>query len=286
MGNEQIYKNRNALKEIFDVEKPIIATLHLMSLPGSPFYSGKRMDELLAYTMDEVDILISAGIDGLIIENHGDVPFIKPKKFGFETVAAMTYIADKVKKIAEINKVQIGINCLANAPIPALAIAKAVGAKFVRINQFVNAYVANEGFMEGEAGEILRYRKQIGAEDIAIFADVHVKHGSHSIVADRSISEQAKDVLFFCGDVLICTGNRTGDSPEDDEIRAIKVTPDTQVLIGSGTTEENVEHLLSIADGTIVASYFKKNGVWQEKVEKDRVVRFMKHVRELRKRLK
>ena len=285
MGNEQIYKARNALQEIFNIKKPVIATLHLMSLPGSPHYRGQGLDELLMYTMDEVKILVDAGVDGFIIENHGDVPFIKPDDFGFETIAAMTYIASEVKKVAQKNNIVIGINCLANAAKPALAIGKAVDAKFVRINQFVNAYVANEGFVEGKAGEVLRYRHQIGADGIAIFADVHVKHGSHSIVADRSISEQTKDVLFFCGDVLICTGNRTGDPPEDEEIRAIKISPQTQVLIGSGTTEENVSHLLSIADGTIIASYFKKNGIWQEKVEKERVMRFMERVRELRKKL-
>lgn len=283
MGNTHIYPDRNWLKELFNVEKPIIATLHLMSLPGSPYYSGKSVADLAAYTMDEARILIDAGVDGLIVENHGDVPFIKPDNFGYETVAAMTSIADKVKSAAEKANVPIGINCLANAPTPALGIAKAVGARFVRINQFVNAYVANEGILEGEAGEILRYRKHIGAEEVALFTDVHVKHGSHSIVADRSISEQARDALFFCADVLICTGNRTGDQTDDAEIRGVKVTPDTQVLIGSGMTSENAAHLLSIADGAIVASHFKKDGVWQEKVDKDRVVQFMEVVRRLRK---
>jgi hypothetical protein len=282
MGNQNIYNDRNMLQEIFHVDKPIIATLHLLSLPGSPYYSGEDIKDILQHTMDEVDILINAGVNGLIIENHGDIPFIKPEKFGFETVAAMTYIAGEVKKVADKSKIQIGINCLANAPIPALAIGKAVDVKFIRVNQFVNAYVSNEGIMDGQAGNVLRYRKQIGAEDIAIFADVHVKHGSHSIVADRSISEQAKDVLFFSGDVLICTGNRTGDPPNDNEINEIKVTPDTPVLIGSGTTAENVDHLLSIADGVIIASHFKDNGKWQNDVNEKRVQKFMNRVNEFR----
>jgi membrane complex biogenesis BtpA family protein len=285
MGNQTIYKQWNALEEIFGIKKPIIATLHLMSLPGSPHYKGEAMTEILRYTMDEVEVLINAGIDGLIIENHGDIPFLKPEKIGHETVAAMTFIASEVKKVADNHNVQIGINCLANAPIPALAIGKAVGAKFIRINQFVNAYVSNEGFMDGKAGEVLRYRKSIGAEDIAIFADVHVKHGSHSIVADRSISEQAKDVLFFCGDVLICTGNRTGDPPNADEISELKVTPETPVLIGSGTTAQNLKQLLTLADGTIIASYFKDHGKWQYKVNQDRVNKFMSEVKEFRKSL-
>jgi uncharacterized protein len=282
MGNEVIYPQVNKLAQIFATPKPIIATLHLMPLPGAPFYRGQSMQELLQYTMDEAGDLVEAGVDGLIVENHGDVPFVKPADFGFETIAAMTYIGAEVQKYAAAHRVPVGVNCLANAAIPALAIGKAIGARFVRVNQFVNAYVANEGFVEGRAGEILRYRSGIQADDIAIFADVHVKHGSHSIVSDRTISEQAKDALFFCADVLICTGSRTGDAPDDAEIAAIKVSPNTPVVLGSGTTWENVGHLLRRADGAIVASYFKDGGVWHHKVSKERVVQFMDAVRLLR----
>lgn len=282
MGNENIYNNKNVLLEIYPVSKPIIGTLHLMPLPGAPHYKGQSMGELLEYTLDEVKDLIEVGVDGLIVENHGDIPYIKPDDFGYETVAAMTYIGSEVQKYASEHGVAIGINCLANCAIPALAIGKAVGAKFVRVNQFVNAYVANEGFVEGLAGKILRFRSHIKADDIAIFTDVHVKHGSHSIVADRSISEQAKDALFFCGDVLICTGSRTGDAPDEQDLRDIKVTPDTPVIVGSGLTYENARLLLSIADGAIVASYFKEGGVWQHKVSRERAMRLMDCVRAIR----
>jgi hypothetical protein len=284
MGNENIFKNGNVLAEIFPILKPIIGTLHLMAMPGAPNYKGQSMDELLDYTLDEVKDLIEAGVDGLIVENHGDIPFIKPDDFGYETVSAMTYIGAEVKKYAASHNVPIGINCLANAAIPALAIGKAVGAKFVRINQFVNAYVANEGFVEGLAGKVLRYRSNIDANEIAIFADVHVKHGSHSIVADRTISEQAKDVLFFCGDVLICTGSRTGDAPNEQDIKNIKVAPNTPVIVGSGMTDENAAKLLAIADGAIVASYLKDGGVWHHKVSRERAMRFMDCIRAIRKK--
>ncbi len=256
-----------------------------MSLPGAPFYQGASMEELLEYTMKEVETLIECGVDGFIIENHGDIPFVKPEKFGYETVAAMSYIGTEVAKVLKKYQLPIGVNCLANAAIPALAIAKAIGARFIRINQYVNAYVANEGFVEGLAGEILRYRASIKGEDIAVFADSHVKHGSHAIVADRSIEEQAKDSLFFCADVLICTGNRTGDAPTDEELREIKVDTKVPVLVGSGITPENVERIMKIADGGIVASYFKKDGIWTNTVDRERTMRFMERVREIREKL-
>ena len=285
MGTELVYSRVNKLDEIFQVKKPIIPTLHLLSLPGAPFYRGESMDEILEYTMREVETLIECGVDGFIIENHGDIPFVKPDKFGYETVAAMAYLGAEIgKKVKACGKV-LGVNCLANAAIPALAIAKAIDARFVRINQFVNAYVANEGFIEGMAGEVLRYRSSIKGDDIAIFADAHVKHGSHAIVADRSVEEQAKDSLFFCADVLICTGNRTGDAPTDEELKNIKVDPDVPVLVGSGITPENAERIMRTADGGIVASYFKKDGVWTNTVDRDRTMRFMEKMQEIREKL-
>lgn len=282
MGNEKIYSPRRSFSDIFPVVKPIIPTLHLLSLPGAPYYDDTSIDEIIEYTMKEVEILIDCGVDGFIIENHGDVPFIKPERFPIETIAAMSVVGAEVSKIAKKHNLAVGVNCLANAAIPALSIAKAISADFIRINQFVNAYVANEGFMEGLAGDILRYRKNIGASDVAIFADVHVKHGSHAIVADRTIQEQAKDVLFFSGDALICTGQRTGDAPCDEELRAIKISPDVPVLVGSGMAPDNVERILKIADGGIVASYFKKDGLWYNTVEKERVMKFMDTVRAIR----
>lgn len=282
MGNERIYTKENKLKSIFINEKPIIATLHLLSLPGAPFYRGESIDDLLEYTMDEVETLIECGIDGFIVENHGDIPFVKPEAFRFETVAAMTHIGAEVSKVAKKHNLPVGVNCLANAAIPALAIAKAIDGKFIRVNQYANAYVANEGFVEGLAGEILRYRSNIKADDISIFADVHVKHGSHAIVADRSVTEQAKDVLFFSSDVLVCTGNRTGDAPTDEEMKQIKVKDEIPIVVGSGITTENLKRIMSIADGGIVASYFKKDGVWTNKVERDRTMRFMDEIRRIR----
>lgn len=285
IGNDGVYSQTNKLAQIFSASKPIIATLHLAPLPGAPFYRGQALDDLCAYSLEEAATLIDAGVDGLIVENHGDIPFVKPERFGHETTAAMTAVGIEVQRLARARGVPVGVNALANAAMPALAVAKAISADFVRINQFVNAYIANEGLIEGLAGEIMRYRAHLLAEDIAIFTDVHVKHGSHSIVADRSIEEQARDALFFCSDVLICTGSRTGSAPDTNEIARIKVDPRVPVLIGSGASYENVGRLLEIADGAIVASYFKDGGVWQHKVVKDRVERFMDAVRAVRLQL-
>ena len=190
-------------------------------------------------------------------------------------MASMARITDMVRKEFGL---PVGVNLLANAVMPALAVANASDALFVRSNQWVNAYVANEGIIEGAAARATRYRSMIHANNIKIFADVHVKHGSHSIVADRSLMDQTRDAIFFDADVLIATGNRTGDATPLSEIQGIKEHTALPVIIGSGTNDQNVDELFRVADGAIVGTFFKKDSLWWEPVDLDRVKRLMDEV--------
>jgi membrane complex biogenesis BtpA family protein len=215
---------------------------------------------------------IEGGVHGLIIENHGDIPFAKPEDIGPETAALMAVITDRIKN--EFG-VPLGINVLANAALPALATALAGGADFIRVNQWANAYIANEGFIEGAAAKALRYRSMLRAEHIRVFADSHVKHGSHAIVADRSIKELTRDVDFFQADAVIATGQRTGDSATLEEIDEIRSATALPLLVGSGVTPDNVDQILRRTQGVIVASTLKTGGVWWNEVEPARVKHFM-----------
>jgi uncharacterized protein len=176
----------------------------------------------------------------------------------------------------------LGINMLANAAVPALAAAHASGSAFVRVNQWANAYVANEGFIEGPAAKAMRYRSWIHARGIKVFADVHVKHGAHAIVSDRSIPELARDAEFFDADVVIATGQRTGNAAAVREVSEITEGTRLPVVIGSGVDVENVGDLLGVADGAIVASSLKEEGVWWTPVSERKVRAFMEVVRQLR----
>ena len=158
----------------------------------------------------------------------------------------MAVVTDRV---ARATGVPLGINVLANAPIPAFAIAMAGGAKFIRVNQWANAYVANEGFIEGRAAEALRYRSLLRAEHIKVFADSHVKHGSHAIVADRSIQELTRDLAFFDADVVIATGQRTGNTATIAEIEEIGAATHLPLLVGSGVDKDNVAEILKRTNG-------------------------------------
>ncbi len=257
-------KKPDPLAEIFDQPKPIMGMIHLAPLPGAPRYDGQPVEDIYAAAVADALTMANAGIDGIIVENAFDLPFARPESIGPETVAALTAACVRVGDAVDL---PIGITCVANGVIPALAIAKAVGARWVRANQWANAYVANEGIINGPAGSALRYRSAIGAREVAVFADVHVKFGAHAITADRTIEEQARDAEFFDADVLIASGQRTGSPTEPDEVRAIQAGATLSVIVGSGLDASNAAELLSVADGAIVGSSLKAGGAWWNPVD-------------------
>jgi uncharacterized protein len=265
-------RDASAISEIFGTGKALIGMIHCPPFPGAPRYRGAAMDAIYDACMRDAEALLEGGMDGLIVENHGDIPFSKPEDIGPETPAFMAVVTDR---LARETGAPLGVNVLANAPLPAFAIALAGGARFIRVNQWANAYVANEGFMEGRAAEAMRYRSLLRAEHVRVFADSHVKHGAHAITADRTIGELTRDLAFFDADAVIATGQRTGDSAALDEIDVIAAATRLPVLVGSGVTAGNVGAILERTQGVIVASSLKEGGVWWNPVEPARVRAFV-----------
>jgi membrane complex biogenesis BtpA family protein len=273
MSGKPTYRPKpHALEALFGRRKAVIGMIHCRPLPGAPAYEGETMDSLVAFAVEEAARLQAGGVDGLIVENHGDIPFVKPDQLGPETTTAMAVITDAVRRSSGL---VVGVNVLANGAVQAIAVAKAAGARFVRVNQWANAYVSNEGLLDGQAGLATRYRSWLRAQDVRIFADVHVKHGAHAITGDRSIPELARDVEFFDADVTIATGQRTGDAASLDEIRLVAEGCGLPVVVGSGVNPDNVGEIFSVADGVIVASYLKRDGVWWNEVDPERLRHFM-----------
>lgn len=270
---------RNALEALFPVRLPIIGVIHLQALPGAPRYGGQAVKDVYAAAVTDARTLAEGGVDGIILENASDMPFSRPEHIGPETVAALTAACLAVRAAVPT---PIGITCVANGVIPALGIAKAVGAGWVRANQWVNAYVANEGILNGPAPEAMRYRSRIRADDVAIFADVHVKFGAHAITADRSISEQATDAEWFDADVLIASGTRTGSPTEAREVDDVRSGTNLPVIVGSGLSAEQVPALFATADGAIVGQWLKHDGRWWNPVDPRRVDQLMAAVTKVR----
>jgi len=266
-----------ALEDIFKVSKPIIGMVHLLPLPGSPKYEGKGIKPILDRAIKDAKALEKGGINGILIENFGDAPY-KPTSVDRETLASMTLA---VKEVSEATNLPIGVNVLRNDAKGSLAIAHATNAHFIRVNVYTEVMITDQGIINACAHEVQRYRKQLGAEKIKIFADIHVKHAQP--LALRLIEETAKDAAYRgLAEALIVTGPRTGVEPSiDDVIKAKEAVPDKPVLVGSGVNKGNVRGFLKHADGAIVGTSLKVDSVKSNPVSESAVKEFMKAVQRL-----
>ncbi|HUF64779.1 MAG TPA: BtpA/SgcQ family protein [Gemmatimonadaceae bacterium] len=153
----------------------------------------------------------------------------------------------------------------------ALAVALAAGAQFIRCENFVFAHVADDGLLaQAEAGPLLRYRRQIGADHIRVFTDIKKKHAVHAITADLTIGEAAEAAEFFGSDGIIVSGTATGKPTREEDVVAATRATALPVLVGSGATAETIAGLLRHADGVIVGSAIKVDGRWDNPPDPDR----------------
>jgi len=263
-------------KRILNCNKPVIGVIHVDALPGTPWYKG-NVKTIINKAIKETKVYQNSGVDAIIIENMHDVPYLK-KTAGHEISTLMSVIGYEIKNSAGL---QCGIQILAGANKQALAAANSAGLDFIRAEGFVFAHVADEGIMESDAGELLRYRKQIGADNILIFTDIKKKHSSHSITSDVSIAETAKAAEFFLSDGIIVTGPSTGEEANVDELKSVRESTLLAIMIGSGITSDNIENFYELADGFIVGSYFKKDGLWKNEVDSERVKKLIEKIKTL-----
>src|SRR6187402_212476 len=251
--------------------KFLAAMIAVLPLPGSPLYDGddqRVIDRALA----DLDIYKEAGVDSIIFENDHDLPYIQPP-LNKKAIALMTKICRKARK--RFNG-PIGVQMLEAANIESLEIAAEAGLDYIRVEAFVFAHVGGSGIINGSAGKILRRRKELKAEQIKVFADVKKKHGSHSLTIDLDIKDEIRQAEFFLADGVIVTSQFTGLNPEKNDLIKAKEATRLPVLIGSGMNPDNIADYLPLADGFIVGSYFRKDGKFLEKLEPERLNKFMK----------
>jgi membrane complex biogenesis BtpA family protein len=249
-------------RERFGAPRALVGMLHVGALPGTPA-ARHAIDQLMEQTVAEARIYRDAGFTALALENMHDRPYLR-SGIGPEVTAAMTVLAREVNRETGL---VLGIQVLAAANREALAVALACGAEFVRVEGFVFAHVADEGLIESCAGELLRYRRTIGADHVLVLADIKKKHGAHAMTSDVSLVDTARAAELFLADGVIVTGRTSGEeaSPDDvcDTARAVRLP----VLVGSGISARNVARFAD-AHGFIVGSSLKQGGIWSNPLDR------------------
>ena len=249
----------------------------LSPLPDSPFFGGSEQ-AVIDRAMQDVECYIEAGVDALLVENSGDLPYIKAP------LADRTcYLVEQIcSLIRQRFKKPIGLQMLEAANESAMRIAASTGLDFIRAEGYVFAHIGGAGLIEGCAGKVLRLRKRLKADHVRVFADVRKKHCSHAITGDLPLTEHVRQADFFHADGVIITGPRTGAEPETDDLVATRSVCKLPVLIGSGMDKSNLKTFFPHVDGFIVGSTFRNNGAFLEQLNPDRLESFMDEFRRLK----
>ncbi len=257
----------NLLDRLFKRPKPVVAMIHTGPSPGVPGCCGVQC--AVERAVAEARLFAELGVDGLIIENMHDFPCIHEDEMGPEVAAFMTRVAGSVKR--HVGRMPVGVQVLFQANRTAIAVAYASGCDFIRAEGWTHAHVSDKGIAEACAGNVLRYRKALGADRIPVLADVQKKHASHTWTADLTISDLATSAQQHRADGLVVTGTTTGSAPAPNDLAEVSAASGLPLFIGSGLNSENLMDYLDLADGFIIGSAFKENGEWSAPVCETRV---------------
>jgi len=259
------------IKELFGVEKPVIAMAHVPALPGTPRYNAEAgVDYLVEHVRSDVERLMQGGVNAIMFCNEDDRPYVL--EAGVEQIAALTRV------IAEVSPrgIPFGVDFLWD-PMAAMAIAYATGASFIR-EVLTGLYESDMGLWSPSAGRVLRFRRQIGAEGIRVFYNVVPEFAAS--LGTRTVAQRARSAVVSClADAILVSGPMAGTGPDYSLVAEVKAAIDeVPVFLNTGAKAENIANYLNIVDGVIVGSSLKVNGHTWNPVDPSRVERFMQQV--------
>lgn len=264
------------IKQTFRTHKPIIAMCHLQPLPGDPYYDKDGgMQKVLDYAREEFLGLQEGGVDAVMFSNEFSLPYLT--KVNPETTAAMARIIGQL--MPEI-KIPFGVNVLWD-PFASIDLASATGALFIR-EIMSGVYASDYGLWNTNTGEVARHKARLGQENLKMLFNIVPEAAKYLV--DRDIADIAKSTVFNCKpDVLCVSGMTAGVSTDMGILNRVKnAVPDTAVFANTGCRINTIEEIMKIADGAVVGTTFKKDGKFENQVEKARVAEFMDKVHSIR----
>jgi len=263
------------LATIFGTPKPVIAMLHFPGLPGRPWHDASAgAAGLVDVVGRDLETLQTAGVDGLLFCNEADVPY--QLSVGPEIPAAMAAVIGQLRRDV---CVPFGVNILWDA-IASLALARATGASFIR-EVLTGVYESDLGMIEPRIGEIGGYRRMIGAADVALFDNISPEFAS--AIGSRTVADRAKGAAFLGMDAILISGPAAGIPFAMSDLRAAKeAVPDTDVIANTGVRAERIGEIFGIADGAIVGTSLKVDGITWNQVDPERAGRLMDAARAAR----
>ncbi|MBC8535770.1 BtpA/SgcQ family protein [Feifania hominis] len=271
------------LKDLFHVEKPVIALLHIREMPGDFYFDDSTMSmrEVIDTARRDLIALQDGGVDGILFSNEYSFPYqMGVGKTDYVTSQCMARVIGELMRDI---RVPYGVNVIEDG-LATVELARAVDASFVRCN-FTGCYVGELGLINTDIARVKRRKKELGIAGLHMLYNVNPEFSVW--VGDRDVRDVVKSMVFNCDpDGLCVSGQCAGFEASSDLIRAIKdLAPETPVFANNGCRRENIAEKLSVADSACVGTAFKYDGVFRNTVDVNRVRDFMEVVREYRKTL-
>jgi uncharacterized protein len=266
-----------SLAHRFGTPKPVIAMLHFPALPGRPRHNRELgRSHLVDVVGHDLETLQGAGVDGVLFCNEADIPY--QLAVGPEIPAAMAAVIGELRTSV---KVPFGVNILWDAKAT-LALARATGATFVR-EVLTGVYESDLGMIAPSIGDLAGYRTAIGADDVALFDNISPEFSS--AVGTRGIADRARGAAFLGVDAILISGTAAGvPFAMSDLVTAKAAVPDVPVFANTGVSAERLDEIFAVADGVIVGTSLKVDGVTWSKVDPARAGRLMEAARAIRSR--
>jgi membrane complex biogenesis BtpA family protein len=264
------------LAEVFGVKKPVIAMLHLMALPGDPgFDSAGGMKAIVDRARRELDALQSGGVDAVMFSNEFSLPYLT-KTEPITSIAMARIIGELMSEI----KVPFGVNVLWDG-MASIELATGTGASFVR-EIFTGVYASDFGLWDTNVGQAARHRARLGAQNVKLLFNIVPESAVY--LAERDIESITKTTVFATMPDGLCVSGLTAGAATDTQILAkVKATAgDVPVFVNTGVRAHNAAEQLAIADGAVIGTYFKKDGVFENAADQSRVEELMGVVKGLR----
>lgn len=267
---------KNWLEGMFGKKKPVIAMCHLQALPGDPGFDSKAgMQYVIDAARADLHALQDGGVDGIMFSNEFSLPYLTE-------VEPVTYTA-MARVIGELMKeisIPYGVNVLWD-PKASVDLAAACDAQFVR-EIFTGVYASDFGLWNTNCGKVIRHRNRIGAQEVRLLFNIVPEAAVY--LGGRDIASIARSTIFNNNPDALCVSGLTAGAETDASVlKTVKeAAGDTPVFANTGVRLSNVREQLAIADGTVTATTFKRDGDFYNEVDIERVKDFMAEVRKIR----
>lgn len=264
------------LNEVFEVDRPIIGMCHLPALPGDPgFDEVAGIEAIVEHARGEIRALIDGGIDGILISNEFSLPYLTRT----EPITAIT-MARVIGQVHDLLTVPFGVDVLWD-PMATIDLAAATGAAFAR-EVMTGAYAGDLGLWDTEVGRTARHRRRVSASTTRLLFNVVPEGAEH--LAARDLERLTRSTVFNAAPDALCVSGLTAGSPTDlSQLASVKrAAGRTPVLVNTGVTPDTIADALAIADGAVVGTYLKEDGVFRGRIDVERVRRLMAAVAAVR----